>query len=297
MELKSKSIKFLFVVNSGAGNKTTDWNTIITNFFQPLPHEFEILMLTPNYPPEELTSKINTIRPQRVIAVGGDGTARLVAGCILESEYIFGIIPAGSANGMAKELGIPLEPAAALEAMLGDEIVKMHVIKVNNQVCIHLCDIGFNAFVVKKFESENVRGWWGYTKAAWKVLWQHHKMELIIKAGENYINRTASMIVMANATSYGSKALINPVGKIDDDLFEVVIIKKISLTEIFKMMVTHKPFNPHKTELIQTRSLRIQSKRKVHFQIDGEYQGKLHKISAQIFPEVLNIIAVKKSQQ
>ncbi len=286
--------KFLFVINSGAGNKSTDWNTTIVEFFSKQPHEFEILTLSSDFTAEELTIKINAIQPDRIIAVGGDGTAKLVAGCILHSSYIFGIIPAGSANGMAKELGIPIDPKSALEAMLGNDIINMHVITVNNQVCIHLCDIGFNAFVVKKFESENVRGWWGYIKAAWKVMWLNPKMEVIIKNGEDYITRKASMIVLANATSYGSNALINPVGKIDDDLFEVVIIKEISLTEIFKMMVTHKPFNPHKTELLQTRSLSIQSRKRAHFQIDGEYQGKLHKISAQILPAALNIISAKK---
>ena len=111
--------------------------------------------------------------------------------------------------------------------------------------------------------------------------------------GDEYINRKAAMIVMANATSYGSSAVINPIGKIDDDMFEVIIIKKISITEIFKMMVTHKPYDPHKTELIQTRSLRIQSRRKAHFQVDGEYQGKLYKLSAHIIPAALKVIAVK----
>ena len=48
------------------------------------------------------------------------------------------------------------------------------------------------------------------------------------------------------------------------------------LIYVFKMMFTHSPYDPAKTELLQTRSLKIQSKHKVHFQVDGEYLGKVN---------------------
>ena len=57
------------------------------------------------------------------------------------------------------------------------------------RLCIHLGDIGFNAFVVKKFEDENTRGMWGYIKAAWKVLRSHSKMDVDIKIDNEYIQR------------------------------------------------------------------------------------------------------------
>ena len=98
------------------------------------------------------------------------------------------------------------------------------------------------------------------------------------------------MVVIANATKYGSGALINPDGKLDDDVFEVIVIKKISIAEIYKMMVTHLSYNPLKTEVYQTKSLQIKSKRKAHFQVDGEYLGKVNDISATILPASLQMI-------
>ena len=98
------------------------------------------------------------------------------------------------------------------------------------------------------------------------------------------------MIVIANATKYGSGAVINPLGRLDDELFEIVIIKKVSFSEIFKMMVSHKPYDTTKTELYQTKSVSIQSRKKAHFQIDGEYLGKINKIDASIVAHALTII-------
>ena len=93
-------MRFLFIINSSAGKKTTDWKIIITNFFSTLPHEVHMLDLPQHCSMETLTSKINAIQPDRVISVGGDGTAKLVAECILHSSIVLGILPAGSANGM-----------------------------------------------------------------------------------------------------------------------------------------------------------------------------------------------------
>ena len=98
------------------------------------------------------------------------------------------------------------------------------------------------------------------------------------------------MVVIANATKYGGGALINPDGKLDDDLFEVIVVKKVSFAEIFKMMVTHSSYDPTKTEVYQTRVLQIRSRVKAHFQVDGEYLGKIKDINAEIIPAALQVI-------
>ncbi len=61
----------------------------------------------------------------------------------------------------------------------------------------------------------------------------------------------AAMIVIANATRYGTGALINPNGSLEDALFEVIVVKKISLSQLFKMMVTHQPYNTLKKKYIK----------------------------------------------
>jgi diacylglycerol kinase family enzyme len=157
-------------------------------------------------------------------------------------------------------------------------------------MCIHLSDIGFNAYVVKKFENEKKRGMWSYVKAAWKVLRQHSDIRVQLKMENETISMNAAMVVIANATRYGNGVVINPEGQLFDDLFEVVIIKKISFRELFKMRFTQRNFDESKTTLYQTRWLQIESIRKAHFQVDGEYRGKVNKVNAEIVPAALDII-------
>lgn len=288
--MPSPSQRLLFIVNPGAGKSNTDWPAEIRKFFESLPHSVELYELPESCNPATIGKKIMDAKPDKVIAVGGDGTLKLVVDSIKGEKIPIGLLPAGSANGMAKELNIPLDPSEALQNVLSGMPRKIHLVRVNDELCIHLSDIGFNAFVVKKFEDENKRGMWGYIKAAWKVLWNYSKMTVEIMVDGVYIKREAAMVVVANARQYGTGVVINPEGSLDDDKFEIIILKKVSFAEIFKMRFTQKPYHPEKTESISTRSLKINSKHKVHFQVDGEYMGKVNKIKADLVPDALQII-------
>lgn len=283
-------MKLLFIVNPGSGSDDTDFKTVITDFFKPLDHQFEIYELTKNCSPENIKAAIDQAKATRVIAVGGDGTLKLVCELLKGTKTPIGIIPAGSANGMAKELGIPLAINEALDLAINGATKEIHAVVVNGELCIHLADIGFNAYIVKKFDDLPQRGMWGYAKALWKALWSHHKMEVEFQIGEEIIRSEAAMVVIANATMYGTGVKINPDGKLDDDVFEVILVKRYSLMEVIKIRFTDLPFNPEKIESFQTKGLRIKARHKAHFQVDGEYIGKVNTIEAKLLPAAITVI-------
>ena len=279
----------LFLINPGAGNKEIDWRKEIATYFTGRSDRILLYDIPERCDGQTIIDLISETKPAKVIAVGGDGTIKLVTECIVNTSIPLGILPAGSANGMAKELNISEDPQTALRTIMEGAIKKIHLVRINEELCIHLSDIGFNAYVVKKFENENKRGMWGYVKAAWKVLWRHSKMQVQLKIENEIISMNAVMVVIANATRYGNGVVINPEGSLFDNLFEVVIIKQISFREIFKMRFTQRNFDHRKTLLYQTRWLQIASNRKA-LQVDGEYRGKINKVNAEIVSDALNII-------
>jgi diacylglycerol kinase (ATP) len=286
----------LFIINPESGNKKTDWKKLIPGYFDQRHIAYELFDMPDPFDANKLKEKITQANPSRVIAVGGDGTVKLVAESLQNTSVPLGILPAGSANGMAKELGIPdNDPDAAMANILEGEVRPIHCVKINDELCIHLSDIGFNAYVVKKFQDENKRGMWGYVKAAWKVLWSHSSMIVKMKIDGKPIYRKAAMVVIANATQYGNGVVINPEGSLYDELFEIVLVKKISLSEIFKMRFTQGNFNPAKTEIFQVTDVNIKSKHHVHFQVDGEYRGKIKSVNATILSHALAVVAVKET--
>jgi diacylglycerol kinase (ATP) len=290
MEDKPLKLKLLFIINPGSGKGEINFREVITDYFRSSVHDAELYELTKKCSITKLKQVITGSKADRVVAVGGDGTLKLVAECLLQSNTPIAIIPAGSANGMAKELGIPLQVTQALDIAVNGHPKKIHAVTVNGELCIHLADIGFNAYIVKKFSSLQHRGMWGYTKAAWSALWNHSKMEVEFKIKGKKISSAAAMVVVANATMYGTGVKINPEGKLDDDVFEVVLVKEYSVMEILKLKFTNLALNPKNIEYFQTDSLSIKTKRKAHFQVDGEYFGKVNQVNAVLVPKAICII-------
>ncbi|MEH3113346.1 diacylglycerol/lipid kinase family protein [Pedobacter terrae] len=283
-------MKLLFVINPGSGSHDTNLKEVISTHFGSKNTEIDLFELPEDCSLDKIKEKIESAKADRVVAVGGDGTLKLVAECLLHTQIPIGIVPAGSANGMAKELGIPTDIEQALGILDEGHLQKIHVVKLNDEICIHLSDLGFNAYLVKKFDTLPQRGMWGYAKATWHALWNHKRMDVQLKLKDKTVTSKAAMVAIANATMYGTGLKINPDGKLDDDLFEVVLVKDYSYLEIIKIWITKLPFNPKKIEVFQTAEVKISSKHKAHFQVDGEYIGKVNTVEAKVLPTAITVV-------
>lgn len=290
MKPKTSKLKLLFIVNPGSGSKDIDFSEVIKTHLAEKEVDYDIYELPKDCSKNKIKTVIENARPDRVAAVGGDGTLKLVAECLLNTDTPIALIPGGSANGMAKELNIPTDILEALDLAVDGSPKKIHAILVNQELCIHLADIGFNAYLVKKFDDLPQRGMLGYAKASWQALWNHHKMEVAFKIKGEEIRSEAAMVVLANATMYGTGVKINPHGDLEDELFEVILVKKYAVMEILKIWLTRLPFNPNKIESFQTNKVSIKTKHQTHFQVDGEYMGKTNKIQAEIIPQAIRVI-------
>ncbi len=282
--------KILFIINPASGNNAINWAVVIANYFTTLHHEIQLYTLTKSCNVRTINDKIAAFKPQQVVAVGGDGTVKLVAECLIHTNILLGILPAGSANGLARELGISDNPQKAMDVLVEAHSKIIHITLINNHLCIHLSDIGLNAYAMKKFKTQYGRGMWGYVIASLKVLLVNPIIEIKMQIGDKKIETKAEMIVIANATKYGTGALINPIGQLDDALFEVIVIKKISFLEVFKMVFSHTSYDPNKTEIFQTAQLSMRATKKIHFQVDGEYLGKIKAVNAVLVRDALHVI-------
>ena len=293
MQFKNQQ-KIVFVINPKSGGiQKDDHRSSIENYFKDKPVLIQYFTLTGKNDSATLRAFIELENPDTIAVVGGDGTVSMIAKLIMGSPMCMAIIPAGSANGMAKELGIDQNIMAAISIIENGICKKADVIEINNTICLHLSDIGLNAQMIKYFEQGDSRGKYGYAKVALKALWRRHSIRVTIRYHGHTIIRSAFMVVLANASKYGTGAVINPKGDLYDGLFEVIIIRKISLLEIFKMWFRPRPFDPEKTEILQAESVEINTTRKVHFQIDGEYLGKTKYVKAKILPAQLHILVPK----
>ncbi|RYY39325.1 MAG: diacylglycerol kinase family lipid kinase [Chitinophagaceae bacterium] len=295
---KEGQFRVLFVINPVSGGKAkTDWEEQIRATIRDSVHEMEFFLLTGDDDESSVRHHIERVQPDRVVAVGGDGTVKLVAGLLRDTNIPLGILPAGSANGMARELELPLDPEGALRVVLEGTPKPIDLISINeDDICIHLSDLGLNAMLVKYFEGSSKRGMWGYGRAVLRVLWQKQKMRAIVRTDKELVRRGAYMIVLANARKYGTGANINPEGDVSDGLFEVVILRRLNLIEILKALFTNRSFDSAKIEVLHARTVEIETRKHAYFQVDGEYRGKTTRVEARILPHAVQVLVPGKRE-
>jgi diacylglycerol kinase (ATP) len=286
-----KNQTILFVINPVSGGRERDWETEIRSLMAESGEGFDFCTLTGKDDRQALQRCVEEQKPEKVVAVGGDGTVKLVAEVVKESPVRLGIIPAGSANGLAKELGIPAALQQALDVILNGQEGKLDAIRINEEeLCFHLSDAGLNALLVKYFEDHKGRGMWGYGRSLFKMFWNKRQMRVSIETDTDKVKRKAFMIALANAEKYGTGAVINPGGNVADGAFEVVVVRKIKLLEILKAVTARKSFNPQNIEVFRTKNVTLTFQQKAPFQVDGEYRGKLATINARILPGIVNVL-------
>jgi len=87
-----------------------------------------------------------------VMAWGGDGTINEVASALAFQEVPLGIVPAGSGNGLARELGVATRPDRAIADALQAEPRPMDLGEVNDRLFVNVAGIGFDAYVAAEFD-------------------------------------------------------------------------------------------------------------------------------------------------
>ena len=93
----------------------------------------------------KLKNVVSDVKPDLIIAAGGDGTTNLVADLCITLQIKMAILPYGSANGMAKEFDIPSGIDNVLEKIINGKTVVIDSVKINDtMISIHLSDLGLN---------------------------------------------------------------------------------------------------------------------------------------------------------
>ena len=238
---------------------------------------------------------IESHTPYAVVAVGGDGTVNQVAGILQHRREKMGIIPTGSANGMAYELNLPTNIAQSVAVIARGASRPIDLLRINKKhTAIHLSDLGMNARIIKRFDHDKIRGLWGYARQFFKELRSPSNFKCRVLCNKKRQRKyKAVMVVILNTHFFGTGAVVNSTGKIDDGKFEIVIIKPYPWHYIFRMLIAFFTGNIHRLKHVRIESCRhaqITVKPGQDLQIDGEPAGEVKSVEAEVLPSAIEII-------
>lgn len=283
-------MKVLFVINPKAGNDgANNWTAEIEKHFEQGENKHHLLMMTSNAK-EDLKLELDQLKPDRVIAVGGDGTLKFVAEQLAYSGIPIGFLPAGSANSMARELHLPKDMAGCLSVATGEKTILVDAVEINGHFSIHLADIGLNAELIKFFDEGSVRGLWGYAKETLRVLRNRRKMRIYLKTKDSNMRQKASMVLIANGSTYGTGVIVNPKANLMDGKFEIIFISEVSIWTLLKGFAYGRTDERVIQAIISVEEMEITLRHAAHFQVDGEYIGMTKRVKAHVLKGAVKLI-------
>lgn len=281
----------LLVVNPISGDiDKLEIITMVSEFAENLGVNLEVYTTSGEDDIENIKSLYDKSLFERILVAGGDGTIKMVAEAMEEHDVILGILPAGSANGLAVDLNLPTTIEENLEIAFSNEAKAIDMIAINGKKSIHLSDIGLNADLVKNYENGSIRGKIGYVLQSVSTLIDLEPPFFATITGDfPTVSCEARMIVIANSQKYGTGVTINPAGLMDDGLFELVILKNMDLVLFGKIITGNMPLDDEDVEIISTNKATIKTNQPVNFQIDGEYCGKQTELEIAILHQQIKV--------
>lgn len=165
------------------------------------------------------------------VAVGGDGTVNEVARSLVHTETALGIVPCGSGNGLARHLGIPMNPSGALRVIADCNIEKLDYGMINDTPFFCTCGVGFDAFVSSKFAESGKRGLLSYIENTLREGLKYRPDTYDIEVDGEKQHYKAFLIACANASQYGNNVYIAPQASMSDGLMDVTIMEPFNVLE------------------------------------------------------------------
>lgn len=212
-----------------------------------------------------------------VVAVGGDGTVNEVAQGLVGTSKTMGILPVGSGNGLARELGISMNLQKSARTLIGGKTQQIDVCKINSQRFLCTSGIGFDAQVADKMSKATSRGFLRYIQLTIQESFAYKPFKIKMKVGDIVVEKPVFLVTFANAAQFGNNARIAPNASMTDGLMDVVVVNpfnKIWLPVfgigLFTRLIPKLPF----VETYRTKNIEMELADTGFYHFDGE-PGKL----------------------
>ena len=238
-----------------------------------------------------------------VFVVGGDGTINETVNGLVGSEVALGLLPSGTGNVWALELGLPIPSPVcwhpllgAAKAMLAGQVRRVDVGRADERHFLLWAGVGLDAEVTEQIEprtrAKKRLGTLAYVIAAALVAKDFAGTRVVVNVDGRKIRARALLIVVSNTQLYGRILRIASQARLDDGLLDVCIFKGFGFPATVRhalRILSGQHLRDPQVVYYQGRRVSISSARPLAVQVDGDPVGHTP-ITLEIVPRALNII-------
>lgn len=264
------------------------------------PHGFEadVRVTTAPEDAQRFAAEAVTSGTALVVAWGGDGTVNGAGVALARSDVPLGIVPAGSGNGLARDLGLPFEPRAALEVAADRHTRAIDAGEVDGSLFFNVAGVGLDARIAERLAAPGARrGLSGYILATLAELPGHRARTYTITCdgGEAFVER-ALFIALANSRQYGNGAQIAPAARLDDGALELVVVRDQSGVRIATQLPAFFRGTLRNGPGLRMQAMtagKIAADGDLVFHVDGEPRRGTTAVLVRTHPKALNVCVTR----
>lgn len=309
--MRRRLLKTRVIVNpaSNQGRTRHRWLEIkenLKNFFKEFKYDFT------EKPSQatELTREALKEGTELVIGVGGDGTVNEIANGFFDNqqainpEATLGIVPSGTGCDLTRSLNIPrnLKNAVRFISEASDQAIDVGQVsftspegQVSSRYFLNIADFGLGGEVVRKVNEERLRRKASsYVRCLIQTMlsFKGHQVSLTID-GREQVNGNYLIGAIANGRIFGKGMKVAPRARLDDSLFDIILVKSLSFLEFCLhgwRLINGSHLNYHKVSMWRGQKITVAPLRPepVLIEFDGEQVGQLP-ASFEIVPRSLQV--------
>ena len=230
-----------------------------------------------------------------VAGYGGDGTQHEIANGILGTTAVMGVLPGGTGNGFATELGTPKELKPAVELLCsGGQIRNIDVVKMNDIYFVQRLYVGIEPEEQTSREEKDKYGTFAYAINTYHRARDKKQKEFkyhVVIDGEAH-DFMASKVYVVNAAKAGTGiSVTGKISKPDDGLLEIFLLDNKSLKTLISAgeRMVHLDTKTANRFIKQGKEISIDTDPDQPVWTDGEYTGRTP-ISIQVVPGALKVV-------
>jgi diacylglycerol kinase (ATP) len=230
-----------------------------------------------------------------VIAVGGDGTVTACAGALAGTEVALGIVPAGTGNLLARNLGIPLQFDGAIDVAIGGVDRRIDVLQSDDETYVVMAGMGLDAAMIRDTDDglkERI-GWLTYLGGAGRAIrgTPRQKYTVTLDNGASVIQQRGVGVVVANVGGLTGGLTLLTDARPDDGRFDVLILSPRKRFGHWASMLAHvvlrRLHDDARVQITQAKQVTITVDEAAPVEFDGEHRGDRRELSVTVRPGAL----------
>lgn len=268
------------IIINPAARRTGKYVKMIDQFFCQTPIKYDYKVTSE--PGEATVIAQNAVRKKydMIIAAGGDGTINEVINGIIGTKAVLGIIPLGTINILAQELGISSNFTRSLETLFSGEVKSIDIGKVNDRYFVSMAGFGIDSYAIYRVNRKLKKylGVLTYIMAGFYSIFHYHRRKIDLNIDDHRIDDTGFFVVIENVSSYAGIFKIAPYADVNDGLLDLCVFKKMGLIHVFRYFLgiaLKKHIHYPDVRYYQCKKVVLTSKNNVLVHTDGDLIGSL----------------------